>query len=412
MSTKRSINGKALAWLLTLVYFTSYMTRKNFATVLQEAISDTNIPKETLSIVLVAMTVTYGVGQIINGRLGDKFKPTNMIFCGLLIATAVNIIFPFISSSVISMAIFWGINGFAQSMMWPPIVKILVTNCDDKMYNYSSLRISWGSSFATIALYLIAPLTISVTGSWKAIFLVSSIIGVAACITWFFVKSRISVHQSENENVPAEIIVPQKNSHFSVPRSAIFPLIFIIFAIVFQGMLRDGVANWTPTILADVYGMSNHSAILSGAVLAIFSIVCFAISSAVYKRFFTNEVLCGALIFGVAILAALILFILFGKSSLVAIICLTLITGCMHGVNLMLITHVPKRFKKHGNISTFAGILNACTYIGEAIFTYGLALIANHFSWRTSIAICFAMGLLGMICCIIASQPWNKFTKE
>ena len=167
-----------------------------------------------------------------------------------------------------------------------------------------------------------------------------------------------------------------------------------------------------PTYLADVHGMSNQESILSGVFPAIFSIACFSISGALYRKFFTNEVICGAVVFGIAVLAAGVLFVLFGQSTLVAMVCLTLITGCMHGVNLMLITHVPKRFKKHGNISTLAGLVNACTYVGEAIFMYGIAVIADRFDWRVCIGVCFAIAVLGTACCLIAARPWKKFYEK
>ena len=405
-SSSKNIVGKPLAWLLTLIYFTSYMTRKNFATVLQQVISETGIEKDTLSIVLVCMTVAYGIGQIVNGRLGDKFKPTNMIFCGLIMATTVNLVFPFAATSVLAMAILWGINGFAHSMMWPPIVKILVNNCDDSMYSYSVVRVSWGSSFATITLYFIAPVIIALTSTWKAICWVGAAIGVVMTIAWFFLKKRINTTASD---VPSS---NKKGGSFKLPRAAIFPIIFIVLGIIFQGMLRDGVATWMPTYLAEIHGMSNEESILSAVFPAIFSILTFSMANWLYKKFFTNEVFCGAVIFGVSVLAAGLIFILFGKSSLVAIVCFTLITGCMHGINLMLITHVPKRFKKYGNISTFAGIFNACTYVGEAVFLYGIALLAKLFDWRFSIGVCFVIALLGTLCCVVAARPWKKFYNE
>lgn len=405
--TKR-ITGKPLAWLLTLVYFASYITRKNFATILQQVISETGLAKDTLSIVLVCMTIAYGVGQIVNGRLGDKFKPTNMIFCGMILATAVNLIFPFAAQSVLLMAILWTVNGYAQSMMWPPIVKILVSNCEDEMYGYSVVRISWGSSFATIALYFLAPLVIALTGTWKAMFFVSAAIGFSILIIWSFLKRRIESNPPQAD-LPTDS-VPQKQ--FRIPRAALLPMVFIILGIIFQGMLRDGVATWMPTYLADVHGMSNQKSILSGVFPAIFSIACFSISGALYKRFFKNEVVCGAVIFGISVVAAGTLLLLFGKSSVVAIICMTLITGCMHGTNLMLITHVPKRFKKHGNISTFAGIVNACTYVGEAIFMYGIAVIADRFDWRVCIGVCFGIALLGTLCVLLAARPWKRFYEK
>ena len=189
-------------------------------------------------------------------------------------------------------------------------------------------------------------------------------------------------------------------------------MMFIFLGIILQGMLRDGVATWMPTYLADVHGMNNQESILSGVFPAIFSIACFSLGNALYKKFFTNEVVCAAVIFGVAVLSLGVLFILFGKSAVVAICCMTLITGCMHGINLMLITYVPERFKKYGNISTFAGLVNACTYIGEAIFVYGIAVIADRFDWRFSIVIYLAIAILGVLSCLIAARPWKKFTEQ
>ena len=233
----------------------------------------------------------------------------------------------------------------------------------------------------------------------------SAAIGLVMCISWFFLKKRI------NTTVPAEASKNVKGG-FRIPSAAIFPIVFIILAIIFQGMLRDGVATWMPTYLAEIHSMSNEESILSAVFPAIFSILTFSIANWLYKRFFTNEVVCAAVIFGIACASAGILFLFFGKSVAVAIVCFTLITGCMHGINLMLITHVPKRFKKYGNISTFAGVVNACTYIGEAIFLYGLAAIAKHLGWFFSIGTCFAIAAFGTLCCFIAAGSWKKFIEK
>ena len=150
---KASVSGKALAWLLTLVYFSSYVTRINFAAIIQEVVTATGFLKSELSVILVGLSITYGVGQVVNGIIGDHVKPQNLILCGLVGATTINLLFPLCSSSLWLMAVMWALNGFAQAMMWPPIVKILVATMDDTMYGYSVVRISWGSSFGTIAVY-------------------------------------------------------------------------------------------------------------------------------------------------------------------------------------------------------------------------------------------------------------------
>ena len=86
MKTK-NITGKGLAWILTLLYFTSYVTRINFAAIIQEIVTQTSYLKTDLSIILVVLSITYGAGQIINGWLGDKIDPKSLILIGLVTST-------------------------------------------------------------------------------------------------------------------------------------------------------------------------------------------------------------------------------------------------------------------------------------------------------------------------------------
>jgi OPA family glycerol-3-phosphate transporter-like MFS transporter len=399
---KTKIQGKKLAWLLTLIYFSSYVTRINFAAIIQEIVTVTGYEKTALSVILVVLSITYGAGQIINGRLGDKIKPQVLILIGLITATAVNLAFPLLINSIPLMTVFWGINGFAQAMMWPPIVKILVSTSDSEMYGYSVVRVSWGSSFGTIIIYLTAPLLISFIG-WQSVFYASAIIGTLTVIIWLFTMNRID---SDNKQV-AEDIPPEKG--FKIPKEAILPLIFIALGIILQGMLRDGITSWMPTYLAEVFKLDNTLSILITVSLAIFSIICFSVSGTIYKKFFKNEVFLGAMIFLVSAVSALILFLFFDKGVVLTVVSMALITGCMHGINLMLISHVPKRFKKYGNISTISGVINSCTYIGSAIFTYGVALFSENLGWQFTVGIWAIIALLGTAVCLIAYKPWEKF---
>ncbi len=403
---KNNILGKPLAWLLTLIYFASYVTRINFSAIIQEVVTQTGYEKSALSIILVVLSITYGGGQIVNGWLGDKIKPQNLILTGLYLATSMNLLFPLVSHSIPLMTVLWAINGFAQAMMWPPMVKILVNACDDAMYGYSVIRISWGSSFGTILVYLGAPLIIALAG-WKAVFLASALVGLTALIVWSLLKSRIGSSRTESVSVPDPTV---EKSKLKLPHAVFFPLACIALAIIFQGMLRDGVTSWMPSYLAENFQMGNSASILLTVSLAIFSIIMFGIVGRLYEKFFQNEIACAAVIFGVAVIASAILFAFFSSGGvLLSVLMMMLITGCMHGVNLMLITHVPKRFKHLGNISTISGAVNACTYIGSAIFTYGVAALAERLGWRMTVGVWALIALCGTAMCLVAMKPWKKF---
>ncbi len=408
LSQKKKLTGRPLLWALTVVYFASYMTRVNLAAIIQEVVTDTGFEKSTLSVVLICLSTAYGLGQIINGRLGDKFKPQNMIFLGSILTTTVNLIFPLFSQSVLSMAILWGINGFAQAMMWPPIVRIMVANFDGEEYGSAQIFISWGTSLATILVYLISPLIILVS-SWKVVFLVCGTVGVIGCISWGLQKGRISVEvpmiAESGESVP------KQKMHF--PAFAIVPIILIALGVMLQGMLRDGVTAWMPSYLAEVFTFGNGTAIFCTVILAIFSGIAVSVVGAIYKKWFKNEVFFACGIFLFAALCSLALFFFFeGGGAILAIAMMALITGCMHGVNLMLVSHVPKRFRKYGNISTISGTINACSHVGAAIFTYGIALLSEKIGWRWTVGVWVLIAALGATLCLVAAKKWKKMTDE
>ena len=66
-----------------------------------------------------------------------------------------------------------------------------------------------------------------------------------------------------------------------------------------------------------------------------------------------------------------------------------------------------KRFKKHGNISTFAGVVNACTYVGSALSTYGIALLSESAGWQVTAFIWFIIAALGAVVCTVCSRIWK-----
>ena len=121
---------------------------------------------------------------------------------------------------------------------------------------------------------------------------------------------------------------------------------------------------------------------------------------------------CAATIFSIAALSALLLTLLLNTGAIAAIVLMSLITGANHGVNLMLIGHVPKRFRKYGNISTVSGAINSCTYIGSAIATYGIAKISESFGWSVTVLTWCVIAVLGTLCCIIAMPKWKAFIEK
>ncbi|PQP33893.1 MFS transporter, partial [Desulfobacteraceae bacterium SEEP-SAG9] len=80
--------------------------------------------KTLLGLLGTALFIMYSIGQFINGQLGDKFGARKLVFTGMIVSAALNIVFSF-STAFAFMLVVWGLNGYFQSMGWSPQVKTM-----------------------------------------------------------------------------------------------------------------------------------------------------------------------------------------------------------------------------------------------------------------------------------------------
>lgn len=387
-----------LSLLFAAVYMISYITRINYGAIISAMEKATEFSRSQLSLAVTGSFVTYGVGQIISGIIGDKVSPKRLISCGLCVTVLMNLLIP-ICKSPYQMLGVWCINGFAQSFMWPPMVRLMSSLLSETDYKKVSTRVSWGSSVGTIIVYLSSPLLISVFG-WKSVFLFSAACGIIMIIVWN--KLACDVPRTENFSQKENTVTQKKHTLFT-------PLmIFVMLAIVLQGMLRDGVTTWLPSYISETYNLSNIISILTGVVLPIFSILCYNIATKLYIKKIPNPLACAGVFFGGGTAAAVGIFLLTGYNAAFSVVLSAVLTGCMHGVNLMLICMIPPYFKKYGNISTVSGVLNSCTYIGSAISTYGVALLSERLGWTFTLLVWLLIAAAGTTICFSLIKTWSK----
>ena len=202
MENKKS---KYIILLCCAVYFVSYLTRLDYSVVMVDIIRTDGISKEMASLPLTVLAITYAVGQLVSGYLGDRIKPEKIILLGLSGSSIMNILMTFLP--VFVRPVLWGANGFFQAMIWPPLVRILSGTFDNDTYKKATLSVSLASSIATIIMYLVAPVIISVT-SWHFVFITSAVITLTVCVIWhIFSKKSIT---AELKSLKRKIMKAQK----------------------------------------------------------------------------------------------------------------------------------------------------------------------------------------------------------
>ena len=412
MSSRKSYSKKSIIFLCSMVYFVSYFSRKDFAAVMAGMISDGAISRANAGLVGTMLFAFYGVGQLISGYLGDKIAPKHLIMIGLSVTAICNASMPHLPDA--GMIVVWGINGLAQAMLWPPIVKILSTYLDRKTYVTAHLVVTSAAHFATVLLYAYVPLCLTFM-SWQTVFLTASILAVismtvfAVAISLLLPKEGV-VEESMLGTVNAPSAPVDDEKLMTVLRKSGIFTVFVCIIVV--GFLRDGIESWLPMLYSEAFNKDVSESTLVSIILPIFSILSISIVTVLYrKHILENEVSGSALLFAISLALAipLVFFLsIDGTFSRVAALFITaFICGAMHGGNFLLISCLPGRFAKIGRSATVSGVCNSCVYIGAAISTYGIALISERMGWSATAATWCGILAVGILFAVLSYKRYT-----
>ena len=397
-----------LTFLCTAVYFVSYLSRINLAAVMVDLVHTGFTARQTAALALTLCSITYGTGQILSGWLGDRFKPQNIILIGFFLTSAMNLAVSFLENARL-LPLLWAINGFAQACMWPPLVAIMAVHLNQEQYSRACVWVNWGSAFATIAIYLGAPLLIR-WGSFQTVFAFS---GFAALMMAFLWKVLFSLWFEGEATAKAVIGTPEETPKAEpFTRNALVLMGLVMVAIVLQGALRDGVTNWMPTFVCESFSLDSSSAILTGVLLPVFQILCSQAGAWLFRKFNSHEAITSGVIFAAGTVAAVLLALVMAHSIALSSLFMAALAGCMHGVNFVLIGMVPRQFHRFGRVGLVSGVLNSCTYLGSSLSTYGIALLSLSMGWNGTIAIWIVIALAGAVVCLAIAKRWSAFRRN
>lgn len=416
MSDKMIRSRRMLAFLCCAAYFASYMTRINYAAVRlaiadELALTNPELVME-LGLAISAVSVSYGFGQFLSGLLGDRLSPVFLVCVGLGGAMLCNLLMPVFYPSVYLMAVAWGVNGFFQSLIRPPLGRIIAANYDEKGYIDTCVSVSNSSQVATVMTYLLIPLYLRIFDqNWRPAFYLPAVVTAITLVLWIFfvpgITSPVSADTAD-EKCPED----SKECESLIRLFLKSGLMIFIPAVLIHGFLRDGITAWMPDFISEVGGFDTGISILTTAILPLFCIVsvtaakriCYAIPS---------DGKSSAMLFGICAASAAIIVMLLDHMNTVSfaviVILMALITGCMHAANHIFITRIPGAFKKAGRVSGIVGVLNAITYIGSALSPYAIALLAGKGGWNNAVLLWSALAALSAILCSAACKKWNDF---
>lgn len=421
MSPLKKENGintvKLLSIICPLIYFASYLTRKNYGVIMSAIIENEGMTNDIAGLIETLALISYGVGQVVSGVLGDKFKPQRIIMCGLASTTVCNLLMPLCPNNYLRMVV-WFVNGFAQSMLWPPLVRIMAATMDASTYSKVCANVNVAGIGGTIFLYLSYPLIwqkLFDASGWKATFFSSAIICVLILGIWILgFRSIKSDPAIAFEKKAKKEKTEKKENKLSAKVILGSGFIFIALGIILQGVLRDGITDWDPKMLADTFNLTADKAILKAVILPVIGVISLKAVGYINEKFVKDEVKAAGITFASAFVCILVLFLFYDKNQYLTLALSAISVGLMHAINFFLICIVPVKFEKYGIVSTMSGIINSLTYVGSAAALYGFGYLskATENNWHIVIGVWCGIAAAGIAACFIAVPAWRKFTSS
>lgn len=410
---KRLSAGKLLFVSCFLAYSTAYLCRINYTAALTAIVADGVFSKSHAGLIGTVYFFCYGAGQVFSGILGDRVSPYKMIGAGLLGTIIANVTMPLCSSSYIVMSVIWGVNGIFQSMLWTPILFIMSNVLPDSQRDKACLYMAASYPIGSLMSYVLSAVTIKLA-SWHFAFYVPAAIAACVLVLWCVSSAKTSKILGRGERV--EKIKPDGHADKTLSLAKLFAVssaAVICVGILIQGMLKDGVTSWVPTLITEKYSVSASFSVLLSAVLPIINLSGAWFATKIFEgKFKRNEAAAAAFCFGLTLIPLVGLLFVGKYHVALCVLFFATFTTLIVAINHLFITLIPVRFAKYGRASTVGGIFNSCTYIGSAVSTYCFGAVSERLGWTATVVFWLVLGALGAAVCLACTRKYGKFANN
>ena len=176
----------AACWM---AYSFSYIGRLNFSASMADMTSSGVLLKSQAGAVTTGFFICYGCGQFLSGMLGDRINSRYLVFAGLVCSSLINFGIA-MGPPLWFMIVLWSLNGFAQSLLWAPICKIVSDRVSSNRRQKACTALATTMAGGTLMAYILSAVLINAFG-WKAAFISGSSATLLAAVVWITVTTKI-----------------------------------------------------------------------------------------------------------------------------------------------------------------------------------------------------------------------------
>lgn len=392
---------KKYAWIylmmFSLLYCFLYCTRLNIGSATPYLV-ESGWTESTIGILTGTLFWTYGIGQLVNGRLSELVGPSKFIIAAVVLSAAANfLVAAQKTDSVVMLAILWGANGFFQSMGWTPGLAALTKWWPGKNRGFATGFLNAFSGFGQVAAYIavLVAYTYFPQLGWKAGFIIPAcfplvVLGIyLLCVKTTPAQAGLKDYVEEDHTKTAEEahmrqIVAEKGAlypyRYILSNSKFLIWVVIAFA---SGLARYGLSTWIP-LYFNQQGLSAAASVASSVILPVGMGIGTLIVPWLTDRFCAQNRLPAAIIsalVGAATTISIFLLDATSTTQLLLVEVMLFISGfCIYAINGIVFTYATDIGGRVFS-GTCSGVLNFSAYLGAAVQSVVYGFILDNGGW-------------------------------
>lgn len=376
-----------LGSLCTVTYFVVYVSRNILSAVTPQLLECGKSNRENIGAMSSLFFLTYAVGQLINGILGDKIRARYMVSGGLLLAGISNVLTAGVIENQLLAAGFYGVMGYGLSMIYAPMVRMIAESTELVYAEKCNLALSIASLFGAPVAGVIAGIC-----RWKDAFSLVSLLLIVTSVCFFGLLRALPTDKMPEKKAEKR----KKKANTGGVRILIQRNILLLTVVsALTGIVRTAVVFWMPTYISQYLGFSTENASLIFSVATIAISVSPILSTFIYEKIGRNMEKMLLLCFFISTAAFSMLF--FVDHPVLNII---LLSGAVlfsnSAASMIWVVYCPS-LSDTGMVSTATGYLDFISYGAAAISNYAFSNAVSTIGWKKLILVWAALMMCGVV---------------
>jgi len=392
-----SAQQRRMVSTLWLTYAAFYLGRLNLSPALPAIAESLQISLAQVGILGTFFFWCYALGQLVNGQIGNSVRPHRVILFGLLLIAISNIAFS-LQTSLLMMTVIWGVNGFAQSTGWGPMLRILSTHLETAQRKRLSTVFSMSFQVGTALAWGVAGILMAL-GNWRLAFLVPGLaLFVVALLWWLSGLDAAPVNRDEMHNTTESFSLAGLTQE-------VRRLLPMLIAAAFVGFVYISFFLWLPALIG---AWDFLPAWLLQSLTALVPLIgipgmLFAGTLLSYRDDLLQTLL---ILLSVLFICLLLSFLTASFAQIVFVFLAVMIAGGLAG---LLLSSVPMLIAQAGRTSSAGGLMTAVWSIAGGLSGTIVGAVVEGAGWSAVFILWMGLIVVAMGALLYASRHFAAY---